>query len=138
MNMKLEQIFVNLPVKDLQKSMAFYREVGFEFNPQFTDDNAACMVVSEQIYIMLLVESFFQTFTKKAIADATQQTEVIVSFAAESKDMVNEIVNRALAAGAKPSNDPTDHGFMYVWSFQDPDGHLWEIFHMDPSVIDQA
>lgn len=135
---KADNIFVNLPVKDLKKTMDFFSKVGFEFNPQFTNENAACMVIGDNIYAMLLVEEFFQTFTKKEIADATKSTEVIVALSADSREKVDEIVNRALAAGGKPANDPVDHGFMYGWSFQDVDGHLWEFIYMDQSAVNQG
>jgi predicted lactoylglutathione lyase len=135
MGLQASQIYVNLPVKDLNKSVEFFTKVGFEFNPQFTDENATCMVVGENIFVMLLVEEFFKTFTKKDIADATKSTEVIVAISADSKEMVDEIVHRALAAGGKPSNEPVDHGFMYGWSFQDIDGHLWELMYMDESAV---
>ncbi|XEC94388.1 VOC family protein [Paenibacillus tarimensis] len=137
MALKANQIFVNLPVKDLKKSMEFFSKVGFEFNPQFTDENAACMVIGDNIYAMLLVHDFFKTFTKKQISDTTDKTEVIVALTAESREHVDEIVNRAFEAGAKPANDKTDHGFMYGWSFQDVDGHLWEFFYMDMNAIPQ-
>ncbi|WP_257348782.1 VOC family protein [Pseudalkalibacillus decolorationis] len=134
---KTDKIFVNLPVKDLNKSVDFFTKVGFEFNPQFTDKNATCMVINENIFVMLLVEDYFKTFTKKEISDSTSSTEVIVALSAESKEKVDEIVNRALASGGKASNDPVDHGFMYGWSFQDIDGHLWEFMYMDESAIEQ-
>lgn len=137
MGLKAAQIYVNLPVKDLNKSVEFFTKVGFEFNPQFTDENATCMVVGENIFVMLLVEEFFKTFTKKDIADATKSTEVIVAFSANSKEMVDEIVHKALAAGGMPSNEPVDHGFMYGWSFQDIDGHLWELMYLDESAGNQ-
>ncbi|USG64267.1 VOC family protein [Brevibacillus ruminantium] len=137
MGLQAEKIFVNLPVKDLKRSMDFFSAIGFTFNPQFTDDNAACMVVSEDIFVMLLVEDFFKTFTKKEMVDATKGTEVILALSAESKEKVDEIVNKALAAGGLASNDPMDHGFMYAWSFQDIDGHLWEFMYMDQRVTDQ-
>lgn len=130
-----DKIFVNLPVKDLNKSVDFFSTIGFEFNPQFTDENATCMIVSENIFVMLLVESFFKTFTTKEIADTAKSTEVIVALSAASKDKINEIVNRALAAGGTPSSDPVDLGFMYQWSFQDLDGHLWEFVHMDENAV---
>ncbi|MBW7456198.1 VOC family protein [Paenibacillus sepulcri] len=130
-----DKIFVNLPVKDLNKSVDFFSTIGFEFNPQFTDENATCMIVSENIFVMLLVESFYKTFTTKEIADTAKSTEVIVALSAASKDKVDEIVNRALAAGGTPSNDPVDLGFMYQWSFQDLDGHLWEFVHMDENAV---
>lgn len=138
--MATNNIFVNLPVKDLNITKEFFSKVGYEFNPQFSNEQAACMVISENIFAMLLVEDFFKSFiqsTNKAITDATKQTEVIVALSAESREEVDELVNRALEAGAKPYNDPVDHGFMYSWSFQDPDGHLWEFVYMDPSHIQQ-
>jgi uncharacterized protein len=138
MGFQVKQIYVNLPVKDLNKSVDFFTKVGFEFNPQFTDENATCMVVGENIFVMLLVENSFKTFIKKEIADATKNTEVIVAVSAESREQVDEIVNKALAAGGKPSNDPIDHGFMYGWSFQDIDGHLWELMYMEESAVDQT
>jgi predicted lactoylglutathione lyase len=131
------QIFVNLPVKDLNKSVEFFTKVGFEFNPQFTDANATCMIIGENIFAMLLVEDYFKTFIKKEISDATKSTEVIVALSFENKEQVDELVNKALAAGGTASNDPIDHGFMYSWSFQDPDGHIWELFYMDESAIEQ-
>ncbi|MGG4452092.1 VOC family protein [Brevibacillus porteri] len=137
MALQSKQIFVNLPVKDLNKSIDFFTAIGYEFNPQFTDQNAACLMIGENIFAMLLVEEFFQTFTKKELTDATRSTEVIVALSADSKEQVDEIVNKALAAGATPSKDPVDHGFMYSWSFQDLDGHLWEFLHMDQGAVPQ-
>jgi predicted lactoylglutathione lyase len=131
------KIFVNLAVSDLGRSMDFFKQLGFEFNPQFTDENAACMVVSDEAFVMLLVEDFFKTFTKKQLCDAATQTEAIVALSADSREQVDDLVNRTLAAGGRPASDPMDHGFMYGWSFQDPGGHLWEVFHMDPSALDQ-
>lgn len=131
------KIFVNLPVKNLKKSMDFFAKLGFAFNPQFTDQNAACMIVGEDIFIMLLVKDFFKTFTKKTIVDATKSSEAIIALSADSKEKVDEIVNKALAAGGKTSNDPNDQGWMYGWGFQDLDGHLWEVFYMDPGAINQ-
>ncbi|WP_410768927.1 VOC family protein [Fontibacillus sp. BL9] len=135
MAVQLNQIFVNLPVKDLDKTMGFFKQVGFEFNPQFTNEQAACLVISEHIFAMLLTEPYFRTFTKKEIADTASHTEVILAFAASSREQVDEIVNRALAAGGHKYNDPVDHGFMYSWSFQDLDGHLWEVMYMDPATL---
>ncbi|RFU62239.1 VOC family protein [Bacillus sp. V59.32b] len=137
MAIQADKIFVNLPVKELNKSIEFFTEIGFEFNPKFTDKNATCMIISENIFAMLLVEDFFKTFTKKEISDATKSTEVILALSAESREEVDEIVNKALAAGGKVSNDPMDHGFMYVRSFQDIDGHLWEVMYMDESAAAQ-
>ncbi|MFC7679787.1 VOC family protein [Paenibacillus sp. GCM10028914] len=135
MALKMDKIFVNLPVKDLGKSMEFFTKIGFEFNPQFTDENATCMMISDHIFVMLLVEDFFKTFTNKEISNSAATTEVILALSADSKEQVDEIVNKALDAGARKSNDPIDHGFMYSWSFEDIDGHLWEVMYMDPSMV---
>ncbi len=129
------QIFVNLPVKNLDKSVAFFTQLGFKFNPQFTDENASCMIVGEHSFVMLLVESFFKTFTPKPVCDATQSTEVLVCLSCESRDEVDEMVRKAVAAGGTTPNKPKDHGFMYGHGFQDLDGHLWEIVYMEPTVI---
>lgn len=127
------QLFVNLPVKDLARSRRFFAELGFTFNEQFTDENATCLVISDTIQAMLLVEPYFSTFTTKKIADASTSTEAIFALSFDSRARVDEIADKALAAGGKPSNAPQDHGFMYTRSFQDVDGHLWEVFHMDAS-----
>jgi predicted lactoylglutathione lyase len=127
---------VNLPVKDLEKTKDFFSKIGFEFNEQFTDKNAACLVIGDNIFAMLLTEDYFKTFTKKDLSNAANTTEVILALSAESREQVDDIVNAALAAGGSPSNDPVDHGFMYGWSFQDPDGHLWEVMYMDQSQVE--
>ncbi|WP_276373466.1 VOC family protein [Chryseolinea sp. H1M3-3] len=127
------QIFVNLPVKNLSRSIAFFEALGYSFNPQFTDDKAGCLVISDTIYAMLLTEPFFKTFTKKEITDASKATEVIIAISVESKKEVDELVNKAFKAGGARSNDPQDYGWMYSWSFQDPDGHLWEVLYTDPA-----
>ena len=132
------KLFVNFPVKDLDKSKEFFSKLGFAFNAQFTDQNAACMVISEDNYAMLLVEQFFKTFTKKEIADAKKSTEVLTALSAESKEKVDEMMSKALAAGAKEARDPQDLGFMYGRSFEDLDGHIWEIFWMDPKAINPS
>jgi predicted lactoylglutathione lyase len=132
------QIFVNLPVKDLKKSKSFFEELGYSFNPQFTNDDGACLVISDTIFAMLLTEPFFKTFTRKALIDATKNTEVILAISVEAKGKVDELVNNALMAGATKSNDPQDHGWMYSRSFQDLDGHLWEVFYADPAGIPQS
>ncbi len=133
------KIFVNLPVKDLNKSKKFFTDIGFTINPQFTDEKAACVVISEDIYAMILREEFFKTFIpKKEITDATKTTEVLVALSAESKEAVNEMADKALAAGALKLREPEDHGFMYTRSFQDPDGHIWEVFWMDPATANQS
>ena len=129
------QIFVNLPVKDLRRSIDFFTALGFSFNQQFTDAKAGCLVISDTIYAMLLVEPYFKTFIKKDVADALKTTEAIIALGVESRERVDELVDKALASGGQPANDPADHGFMYVRSFQDPDGHLWEILYMDPSYV---
>ena len=127
-------IFVNLPVRDLPRAKAFFTSLGFSFNPQFTNDQGACMVVAEGIYVMLLVEPFFQTFTKKPIADATKSTEVLVCLSCESRTEVDNLVSRAVAAGGTAPNAPQDHGFMYGHGFTDLDGHIWELVYMNPGA----
>lgn len=131
------QIFVNLPVKDLNRSVDFFTKLGYRFNPQFTDEKATCMIISEDIFVMLLVEPFFQSFTKKAIADSTQTTESIICLSAESREAVDELVSKAVAAGGKTPNEKQDQGFMYGHGFEDLDGHLWEVMWMDPSAVEQ-
>ncbi|QHW34080.1 VOC family protein [Paenibacillus rhizovicinus] len=138
MSIQANKIFINLPVKDVKKTVTFFNEVGFGFNAQFSDENAACMVISEHIYVMLLSEAYFQTFTKKSVADATASTEVILAISATSRESVDEIVYKALSSGGSISNDPQDHGFMYAWSFQDIDGHLWEVIYMDENAAAQG
>ena len=128
------QIFVNLSVKDLKRSVEFFSRLGYEFNPEFTDDNATCMIVEENIYVMLLVEKFFQTFTPKPIADATKSTEAIVCLGVGSKTAVDDLVAAAVAAGATTIKPARDHGFMYEHGFQDLDGHLWELVYMDKAA----
>jgi predicted lactoylglutathione lyase len=129
------KIFVNLPIRDMKRSRAFFEALGFRFNPQFTNEQGACMVISEDIYVMLLVESFFQTFTKKPIADAKKATEVLVCLSCESRAEVDEFVRKALAAGGAAPNAPQDHGFMYGHGFEDLDGHVWELTWMDPAAV---
>jgi uncharacterized protein len=129
------QIFVNLAVKDLPKSKAFFAALGYSFNAQFTNDSAACMVVSDTIYVMLLTEPFFKDFTQKNLVDAKKSTEVILCLSAESRDRVDEIVRKAVSAGGRIYNDPQDHGFMYGHGFEDLDGHQWELAYMEPSHI---
>ncbi len=130
------KIFVNLPVKDLQKSMDFFSQLGYTFNKQFTDEKAACMVISEDIYAMLLTEPFFQGFIPgKEITDTAKTKEVLVCLSADSRDAVNDLVDKAIAAGGKQFRNPEDHGFMYGRSFEDPDGHVWEVMWMDPAAV---
>ena len=132
------KIFVNLPVKDLSKSMEFFTKLDFTFNPQFTDETAACMIVTDDIFVMLLTEEKFKSFTPKAICDATKSTEVLVCLSLESRGKVDEMVRKAVAAGGTTYNDPQDYGFMYGHGFQDLDGHIWEVIYMDPSAIRQG
>jgi predicted lactoylglutathione lyase len=131
-------MFVNLPVKDLKRSMEFFKKLGYTFNPQFTNDDAACMVIGEDNFAMLLTEKFFKTFTAKPIADATKTVEVLVSLSCENRKAVDDIVGKALAAGGRKYKEPQDQGFMYGWGFEDPDGHIWEHFWMDPAAIQAA
>ncbi|GAB3269683.1 VOC family protein [Larkinella harenae] len=130
-------IFINLPVKDLNKSVDFFTKIGYTFNPQFTDENATCMVVSDTIYFMLLVEDYFKSFTKKEIADTKKSAEAIFCLSAESREAVDELVSKAVAAGGTAPNEKQDQGFMYGHGFQDLDGHLWEVMWMDPSAIQE-
>ena len=140
------QIFVNLPVKDLNKSVEFFTKLDFTFNPQFTNEDATCMIVDKNIFVMLLVEKYFQTFTPKEICDASKSTEVLVSLSFESRAEVDAMVAKAIAkrcleqvaAGGTTYKEPMDMGFMYQHGFQDLDGHLWEIFFMDESEVKQA
>ena len=129
------QIFVNLPVKKLPKSMEFFGKLGFKFNSQFTDETAACMVVSDDIFVMLLTEAKFKTFTPKEICDATKSTEVLTALSCENREKVDELVRKAVAGGGSTYSEPKDYGFMYQHGFQDPDGHIWELIYMDPSAV---
>jgi uncharacterized protein len=129
--------FVNLPVKDLGRSIEFFSQLGFGFDPQFTDDTASSMVISDDSYVMLIAEDRFKDFTKKTIADAHATTEVLVALSAESREEVDDLVARALAAGGAPANDPLEDGFMYGWSFEDPDGHIWELIYMDEEALER-
>lgn len=134
--MSIDKIFVNIPVKDLERSKGFFTKLGFTFNPQFTDENAACMIISQHIYVMLLTESFFKGFINKQIADTSSVTETILALATESRNEVDEIMQKVSGAGGTELRPAIDHGFMYQRSFEDPDGHLWEVFYMDPSHIE--
>ena len=127
------QIFMNLPVRDLDRSVQFFTALGFKFNQDYTDENATCMVINDDAFVMLLVEKFFQTFTGKEIVDATSATEAIMAFSVDSREEVDQMVGKALAAGGSESQPVQDYGFMYSHSFQDPDGHLWEVMWMDPA-----
>jgi predicted lactoylglutathione lyase len=132
------QIFVNLPVKDLGKSVEFFTKLGFRFDEQFTDKNAASMIIGEDSFVMLLTEPFFQKFTKKAIAHTDKSTEAIIALSAETRADVDELLKKALAAGGREERAAQDHGWMYGRSFEDLDGHLWEMVYMDVSQLESA
>jgi hypothetical protein len=129
------KIFVNLPVKDLTRSVEFFTKLGFGFDEQFTDETATCMVVSDDIFVMLLTEEKFQTFTPKKICDAGKFTEVLVCLSLESRANVEEMVTKAVAGGGATYNEPQDHGFMYAHGFQDLDGHIWELIFMESTAV---
>ena len=130
-----KQIFINLPVKDISKSISFFKKLGFKFNPRFTDDKAACMIIGENIFAMLLLEKFFKTFTKKEIADAKKTTEVLIAIDTKSRKEVNEMIKKAVDAGGSIYNKPQDQGWMYGHSFADLDGHQWEVLYMDETAM---
>ena len=130
-----KKIFVNLPVKDLNKSMEFFKKLGFSFNEQFTDETAASMVITGDIYAMLLTEQKFKQFTKKEIVDATKSTEVLVALSVDSKEEVNQMMQKVFDAGGREAREAQDYGFMYGRAFEDLDGHIWEIFYMDPNYV---
>ncbi len=130
------QMFLNLPVKDLDRSVDFFTELGFGFDPNFTDEKATCMIVGSGVSVMFLVEEFFSTFATTPVADASAHTEAIMAVSADSRAEVDELVDAALAAGAGPARDAQDHGFMYGRSFVDPDGHMWEVIWMDTEAAE--
>jgi len=136
--MSSRKIFVNLHVKDLPKAMEFFGKLGYEFNRQFTDETAACMVISEDIYAMLLTHEKFKTFIPGEISDAKKATEVLVCLSLDDRAAVDDIADKALAAGGTSYSQPQDYGFMYARSFQDLDGHIWEYVYMDPSFVQQS
>ena len=128
------KLFVNLAVRDLERSKEFFDKLGFDFNPQFTDDRAACMILSEEAFVMLISEPFFRTFTERDLCDTSRQTEGLFALSCESRAEVDRMVKNAIDAGGKRAMDPQDHGFMYAWSFYDLDGHHWEVLWMDPAA----
>ena len=130
------KIFVNLPVKNLNQSIQFFTQLGYTFNPQFTDETATCMIVSEDIFVMLLTEGKFKMFTPKAICDATKSTEVLICLSCDSRADVDAMVHKAVAAGGSTYNEPQDHGFMYAHGYQDLDGPIWELMAMEPGAIE--
>lgn len=129
------KVFINLPVKDLDRSMEFFTGLGFDFNPQFTDENAASMVVSETIFVMLLKETYFKTYTQKPVSDAKTATEMLIALDTDSREEVQQIVAKAEQLGATIYSEPQDHGWMYQHSFADLDGHQWEFVYMDPTQM---
>lgn len=131
-------IFVNLHVNNVKTSMEFFTKLGFEFNMQFTDEEkAACLVIGDNMFAMLLTEEYFKSFTKKEIVDTDKYAQLTLALSAESREKVDEIVNKAVSLGGKLYSDPADHGFMYQWGFQDPDGHIWELAYMNMSAFEE-
>jgi hypothetical protein len=131
------QMFVNLPVRDLKRSVDFFTRLGFTFNPRFTDEHATCMIVGEGSFVMLLVEARFKDFMTKQICDTKTHTEALIAVSLGSRAEVEHMVNTAVAGGGAHAMPAVDHGFMYAWSFYDPDGHHWEAFYMDPNAMPQ-
>jgi uncharacterized protein len=129
------KIFVNLAVRDLPRSMDFFRSLGFDFDRRFTDDKAACMIISSEAYVMLLTQPFFKTFTKRELCDTAKHTEGLFALSCDSRADVDVMVNKAVAGGGRPAMDPQDHGFMYGRSFYDLDGHHWEVLWMDSQAV---
>jgi predicted lactoylglutathione lyase len=129
-------IFPNIAVSDLPRAKAFFEGLGFEFNPAFTNDEAACMVISEQAYVMLQTRESFARFTSRPIADPATATEVILAVSAADRQEVDAVADKALSSGGTPAGDPQDYGFMYQRAFHDPDGHLWEVMWMDPATVE--
>lgn len=134
----MRMIFVNLPVRDLERSKAFFTALGFAINPQFSDENSASVVVEENIFFQLHTHPRFKDFVTGEISDAFEATEVINALSASSRTEVDELLAKALAAGGKPWKPAADHGFMYIVSFQDPDGHVWEVAWMDPAAVQKS
>lgn len=129
------KIFINLPVRDLNQTKRFFSHLGYTFNPQFSDEKAACLILGENIFAMMVTEPFFQTFTKKKLCDARQSTEVLLALDASSREEVDEVVRKAIEAGGTVYREPEDHGWMYGHSFADPDGHQWEVLYMHEQAI---
>jgi uncharacterized protein len=128
------KIYVNLPVKDLARSTEFFDKLGFAFDKRFSNDRAGCLIISDDIYAMLITEPFFRSFTTKELADASRTTEAIVALEVDTRQQVDEMAARALESGGSPASEPMEQDGMYERSFADPDGHLWEVFHMDPAA----
>jgi predicted lactoylglutathione lyase len=134
---KTRKLFVNLPIQNLKRSVEFFGKLGFAFNPQFTDEHSTCMLVGEDAYVMLLEEARFKDFTRKQLCDTRTATEGIFAVSLDSREEVDRLVKIAVESGGSPALPPMDHGFMYGWSFHDPDGHHWEVFHMNPEHVQQ-
>lgn len=134
--MSTRQLFVNVAVDDLDRSIAFFTALGFSFEPRFTDETATCMIVGDDAYVMLLTKAKFEEFSKKPVVDASSQTEVLLAISAGSREGVDELADAALASGGSDANDPLDYSFMYSRSFQDPDGHVWEVVWMDDAAVE--
>lgn len=130
------KLFVNLPVSDLPRAKAFFSALGFDYNPKFTDDNAACMVISDEAAVMLLAQPFFKTFTKQEVCDTSRCTETLLALSCESRSEVDELAGKAIAAGGREAMPSQDYGFMYTRTFYDPDGHHWELIWMDPKAVE--
>ena len=130
-----KKIYINLPVKELKKSISFFTKLGFAFNPQFTDENGTCMIVNDQVFVMLLAENFFKSFIDNEICDTTKSTEVLVAISVDSKKEVDDLVRKAITFGGKAHRQSMDHGWMIQKSFSDLDGHIWEIFYMDVNAM---
>lgn len=130
-----KQIFVNLPVRDLEKSKAFFAALGYQFNPQFSDDNAACMIISDTIFVMLLVEAYFKSFTHKPVCNGRACTGSILALSMDSREEVDAMLEKALAAGGSEPMQARDYGFMYQRGYEDLDGQLWEVLYMDPAHV---
>ena len=132
------KVFINLSVENLDKSIDFFTTLGFTFNPQFTDENAACMIIAENIFAMLILKNRFRDFTKKEICDASEFTEVLIAIDAESREKVDEMIKTAVASGGSIYMESQDHGWMYTHSFADPDGHQWEVLYMEEKALDKC
>ncbi len=130
------KMFVNLAVKDLERSVDFFKKLGFGFDPLFTDAHASCMVIGDDAYVMLLDEERFKDFARKPIADATYDTESIVAISAESREDVDDLVDTALSEGGEPATETMEQAFLYGRSFYDLDGHHWEAVYMEPQALE--